>query len=273
MKNIIFMFLVLSTKIGFTQNKDWIKKDKDLIDKICGLNREKPKDVEEYFMHYKYNNKKENNGFGWSMLKLRIPAGYIYISATFIYFKDSIISYEIKPQLPLFVYGLFNNPKDEISKRKQIKYYNLYKSWYKPYFVCDSFDIQPFTYHFEEINKPLAEYNTSWEYPIGILNFIEFNSPYSNTLYSKYKRRDFEKLKEDLNIKQIELLMYSLNPATRLTAIEYYFKNKELFNNQDKINNWIEIVFNELPETKTVLGCIGLTINTKRLVKEIFGNE
>ena len=61
--------------------------------------------------------------------------------------------------------------------------------------------------------------------------------------------------------------MYSINPASRLTAVEYYYKNKDKFLNSIEINNWIDTIFTETPTIETLSGCV-VRINNSRFLVE-----
>jgi len=59
--------------------------------------------------------------------------------------------------------------------------------------------------------------------------------------------------------------MYAINPASRLTAIEYYLKHKELFSSQEEINKWIGMNFKEIPKINTMRGCFLVTEDPETL--------
>ena len=62
--------------------------------------------------------------------------------------------------------------------------------------------------------------------------------------------------------------MYSINPVSRLTAIEYYLKNKQRFTNTKRIGKWIAKVFGEVPTIETIYGCLVTNENSKLLVEK-----
>ncbi len=51
-------------------------------------------------------------------------------------------------------------------------------------------------------------------------------------------------------------LMYSINPASRLSAIEYYYRHRELFKNRASIEGWIKKVYAQNATVESIGGCI-----------------
>ena len=83
-----------------------------------------------------------------------------------------------------------------------------------------------------------------------------------------YNRRLFNQLKDSLNTDQVIAMMYSINPVSRLTAIEYYFRNPKEYKSDKQVNKWIEKVFKEVPAIRTISGCIVSHENSRSLVEE-----
>ncbi len=97
-------------------------------------------------------------------------------------------------------------------------------------------------------------------------------TPNSGTMYGyagggviMQNRKAFLEIKDSLTNDQLVLLMFSINPASRLTAIEYYLKEKERFSSQQLIDKWIDLVFLEMQKIKTMLGCFPITEATETL--------
>jgi hypothetical protein len=80
-------------------------------------------------------------------------------------------------------------------------------------------------------------------------------------------RRAFYEIMDSLTNDRIVFMMYSINPASRFTAIEYYLNHKEHFNDTAGIDIWVERNFTELPEVKTKFGCIVELYDTRTLVE------
>jgi len=90
----------------------------------------------------------------------------------------------------------------------------------------------------------------------------DYMTPNSGTMYGyagggviMQNRREFLKIEDSLTCDEAVYLMYAINPASRLTAIEYYYYHKDLFLDREKIEEWIDINFAEIPKVKTMWGC------------------
>jgi len=238
-------------------NPFWINADKKLITAITNLDKNNPKEIEQYFKNQriqKCDSTKENLGFGWKVWSPGIGSGYIAISAIFYYYNDSIVSYSMTPQLPEEK-GLFQR----------------YKKWYKNYFEYSDSSIQTFRFNESSILKPLKEYEGNINsISSEILNYM---APNSGTMYGyagggiiQQNRTAFDKIKSYLTNEELVILLYSINPASRFTAIEYYWKHKERFGKQESIDEWIEQNFKEIPTFKSTSGCFAVTEETRSYV-------
>lgn len=252
---IIATFLFASTKT-FAYNPFWTHIDKKLISTVIKLDKSNPKEVEQYFKNQriqKSDTAKEVLGFGWKMWTSRIGGGYISISATFYYYNDSLVSYSLTPRLP-----------DEKGLQKR------YRKWYGNYFDYSNSEIQAFNFNQAVIFQPLKQYTGAIKnIPKKIINYM---TPNSGTMYGYagggvilQNRKAFLEIKDSLTNDELVLLMYSINPASRLTAIDYYLKHKESFSSQQQIDKWIDIVFAETPKVKTMSGCFFVTETTEAL--------
>lgn len=98
-------------------------------------------------------------------------------------------------------------------------------------------------------------------------------TPTSGTMYGyagggmiMQNRKAFLEIKDSLTNEQLILLLYSINPASRLTAIEYYWKRKGSLGNNEAIDKWVEQNFKEMPTVKSMSGCFSVTEETKSFV-------
>jgi len=249
-------------------NPFWAHTDKKLIKNLVEIDKNNPKTLENYFKTYKtqkidIDTTKTNLGFNWEIWSRRIGGGYIGISATFIYHNNTIVSYSITPELP--------------EEKRLIK---KYKKWYNHFFEFESNQILPYNFNRFHITAPLKEYNKSSEKLSSITQEIkEYMTPYSGTGYGYYtggysnnillpNRKEFLKIRDSLTNEQVILIMYSINPASRLTAIEHYLKNRGKFTESKELEKWIERNFKETPIIETQIGCTRSEfLSTKGLVE------
>ena len=252
----IIVFLFVQTTIAY--NPYWTLLDKILIRNIVQLDKNNPQAIEGYFKTNKCKIVKENLGFGWKMWEQGIGGGYISIKARFIYYNDSIVSYYIIPQIP---------------EEKEL--INRYKKWYQNSFTFEKDNIQAFAYKEEGILKPLKEYIGTLSSKTVPRKILDYMTPNSGTIYGYsggysstilQNRKAFFEIKDSLTTDQVTLLMYSINPASRFTAFEYYLRHGERFTNQQILDEWMEINFAETPEIRTLLGCLVKTMDTRTMV-------
>jgi hypothetical protein len=169
------------------------------------------------------------------------------------------VSFVLKPRLP----------KNESKKKKYLAWYN------NKFDVTKDLELKPKYYNYVVFQSPLKEYKGTLftDDQIGF-----YMSPESGLYYGGrggfsmnllQNRELFMGLENKLTKKLVIQLMYSKNPASRLTAIEYFYKHPEMFKKEkSELNNWIEIVFKQVPYIKTLNGCIGGMESSKELTKK-----
>lgn len=262
----IGLILILSCTYSYAQiHKDWCQKDKILIDSIIKLKKQSPKDIELFFKRNTFREEKENLGFGWMYIHRAIGAGYISVWADFYYHKDTLKTYILQSKIP-----------------EDYELFEEYKMLYSKSLPIDSGNMYYYIYKNENILQPLNEFSST-KYSIPISAEIQnYMSPSSGIIYGfrggiamniLQNRKMFIALKNKLTQDQIVSLMYAINPASRLTAIEYYLKNIKQFTTTQEINNWINSVYAELPQILTISGCIQEHANAKSLVEKYVNSK
>ncbi len=250
---------------------DWEESDRQLITLLNGLNRQAPKEVEQFFSGGQ-KIEKENLGFGWTEAYLGRTAGYIRISAAFYYYNDSIVTYKIQPDLPF-----------DSSLQK------MYLAWYAPlYTSVDTiryqfgnsmqviFTMTPFIFNGTGILHPLKECDDSTKAQELSSKILECMSPESGIQYGFggglpftvfSNRKVFEEIKNKLSKKEIVALLYSINPASRLMAVEYCIQKNDSLLKDPIIAKWVEKLYREVPQVQTMSGCIVEMKDSKKLVE------
>lgn len=252
---ILVTTLLLASLKTLAYNPFWIQKDKKLISTLTKINKNNSQDIEQYFKSQlnKTSLKKENLGFGWTMSRPGIGGGYIAISAEFFYYHDSLVCYSLTPELP-----------EERGLKKR------YKKWYGEYFYYSNSEIQTFRFNIEAILRPLKEYTGNLtNISPKLLNYMSPNSGttygYAGSMGILENRKAFFEIQDSLNYDNHFLLMFSINPASRLTAIEYYLKREFNIGDQKMLNSWIEQNYKEIPNVE-IGGCYSYLIETRSLV-------
>jgi hypothetical protein len=239
---------------------EWVHKDDSIITQVKTAVLTGPKSIETYFKINGYQRSLDSLGFGWVKRELDVAGGYISIYADFYYQQDSLKTIILWSYLP-----------DEKSINKR------YRTSYIKFLPIDSGNAFYYKYRPEDILMPLQEYLLVKNHISPSFELLNYMSP-SSDLYYGYRggvagsilpnRQFFESIKSNLTKDEVIVIMYSINPASRLTAIEYFLKNKSRFRSSDDIENWIALVFMEKPKIETMNGCIISEQPSASLVKK-----
>lgn len=255
--------LFLSTIIGLfikvqaqSIESQWVKDDSIFISNIAKSYKANPLSMET-LLSYK-GNRKEKLGFDYYSASGSTGKGYVSIFYEFIYYKNQLISFKLDPQMP----------QDQ-------RLIRLYLKFYAPLFKINTYQhAEPLYYGFEKMVKPLNGLNT----PVKVNKSIEFlMTPYSGTMYDAGgantvldNRRNYLSVRNEINPEICEQLLYSINPATRLCAIEFYYQNKGGFKKErDRIDKRINVIFHELPQVSTMSADLEITENAHQLVMSV----
>jgi len=239
-----------------TINENWVKADSLFLSELKEIFKKDESNILKIFK-IDENDKSTKLGFGYEQIESSIGKGYVSIFYNLILKEGQVISYEFTPQLPS------NHSLTE-------RYLKLYSGIFK----IEHNTIHNRYYNIEEMEKPLRNINPNISFNEN-LKFLM--TPYSGTRYgfsggyagSTFTNRAiFLEESKSITSEVCQTLMSSINPGTRLMAIEYYMKNKSDFKNSDLLNNWIDEVYSELPTIETLDGCSVMKRNSKELVSE-----
>lgn len=256
MKYILGFLILLFVNSSFAGNPFWIQLDKKIIKSLVAINKDSIRSLEVYFLGKSQDKNMIELGFGWKVWAPSKSGGYISINSQFYYYNDSLVSFEITPNLP-----------DEMYLRKR------YLKWYRPFFeVSDENRIQPYSLNSNRLFQPLKEYDgkisrvdlNKLMYPSPNLTY-SWTGGYSNSMQSS--RIFFKEYSDTLDAEELEYLTYSINPLTRFYALEELMRrNKFVFEGEGRQSKWAERCFREVPKIKTLNGCIGSKEDSKSLV-------
>jgi hypothetical protein len=245
---------------SFGTNPLWVQLDKKLLNELNSVDKSNCTAVERYFVaNRKSPQVKENLGFGWKIWSPGVGGGYVAVRGTFIYFNDSIVSYTLCSDLP--------------DEKHLLQRYSV---WLGKTFQIDSGKVVPFEFKTSSILRPLNEYDGRFEKEDIPDRLINYMSPSSGLMYGYAggingdlleNRRNFKNIQASLSTDEVYLLKFSINPASRLTAIEYYKRHQKEFANMESIERWIQQVYKETPKVHTLMGCLGETLDSWLLVE------
>jgi len=237
---------------------DWVREDSLFIESIAKAYKANPNNLEVLLPNRK--ERREKLGFDYYLINGSNGKGYVSIFYKVVFLKDSLIGYELHPQMPT-------------DKRLIERYLSFYASLFK---IDNNLSPEPLLYGVDSLCKPLPEFNGKLPTINAETKF--FMCPFSGIRYGIYggdpnalihERIYFEKIKKYFTPEICELMMYSKNPATRLYAIEYYYKNPKMFKeNQERIDFRIKVIFNELPNVITMYSDVVEHENAKKLVEK-----
>ncbi|WP_282161003.1 hypothetical protein [Ulvibacterium marinum] len=256
----ILIVTIFSISCGVlrAQNPFWVAKDKKIITEIIS-NYNQPKQLEKLFPKEYHRPGSAYLGFGYKLLRKSLPGGYISIRAEFLYKKDSLIGYIIRPEMP----------SEKRLKRKYLK-------WYDGKFdVLNDLRLKPYYYRRTSFENPLEAFegekssNDQIRFYMSPESGLSYGGRGGFSMNLLQNRKHFMEIQNDLDKQTVIELMHSKNPASRLTAIEYYYKHPDMFmNEKDKIDIWIQKVYKQVPMIDTLRGCFGGQEPSKDLVAE-----
>lgn len=258
LRNILLLTIIFCSISSFAQgNRDWVKLDYTVIDSLAALDKNNPAEVYRFFSGSRRRDIIDM-GFGWTFIQGQIGGGYGSFVARFYLYKDTVKAYVIKAWLP--------NDK-ELTKEYQALFSRVLTVHDDGYYAL--------RYGKDNVLRPLDAYDQVGKRDSISNKLLQYMSPESGLEYG-YRggmagallknRSAFLDLENNFTAGQVVAMMYSINPASRLTAIEYYLKNKHRFKITNETLDWIERVYQEVPEVYTMNGCLYGKENSKKLV-------
>lgn len=256
----VSVILIFSHSLSAQINQDWERKDELLFDNVAAVVKCNPLQVEQMFNALRYPKELDSLGFGWTKLESAMPGGYLSIHGIFYYFKDSLISYRLYTDLPDQ-----DLPIDKYVKM-YVKVFNEYKN-----------RELSFEFNGQAIRNPLPDYFRNHTRLDTSAKLLTYMSPMSGLVYgigggivddTLENRKIFNRLLKQLSPEDIVQIIYSVNPASRLTAIEYYLKHKQRFANHSMIDQWISEVYKKSPLISSMNGCLMYRESAESLVRE-----
>lgn len=227
---IIFSFWFILPLFSQSKDKDFFshKNDKEIIESVLD-SLKKPKSLESLFLKSNNGNYK-SLGFNYKVYSSVIYRKNLVITCDFLYLKDSLISYVLKPKLPN-------------SKRLQKKHLKFYNNTFE---VTEDNIIKPLFYNYETFYKPLKYYkgkrisNPKIDHFMSTESGLYYGETIGFTADTMENWKLLLDLKDQLTSDVILQLLYSKNPISRLNTIKYYYLNSEKFaDKSDEIENTI----------------------------------
>jgi len=227
---------------------DWMDNDIDLLKQVSGLDKSNPQKVVDFFARITNYSTRDTLGFGWTHVNTAKGAGYISVGLDYYIYNNKIVSYTLS---------------SKIAYRADLA--SKYDSLLHVAMPLDSGSFAYYKFRENRILTPLAEFAGGGHKKTIPLQMLRYMSPLSGTLYgyagglpigTTQNRAMFNEIIKKLSPEQIMTMMYSINPASRLSAIEYYYRHPELFKNRAAIEGWIKKVYVQTATVESISGCI-----------------
>lgn len=254
---VALLLLPMSVVSAEAIHEDWVKLDAEFIKSLKIAYNKNPQAVADVLVPDL--KEKIDLGFAYSLAEGSNGKGYVSTFYQIVFEHDKVVSYRLQQQLPtdkrllarykIMYEGLFDINQDRV----EVKYLN------------DQYMRQPlpgFTRRIKTFEK-----------------FDDYMSPYSGVVYgdrggyanSLLKNREhYQQIRHQLLPEHYELLLYSKNPASRLTAIEYFAQRKH---RKRRITKRIDEVYGALPQVQTMSGCMRHLAPVEELVRKLSASD
>jgi hypothetical protein len=231
--------------------------DSRAIRKTLALCGKSPQYLSDYFKKHDKQWKMEDLGFGWKTGTVNISGWDIEVTGVLYYYRDSAVAYTLTAHTSAGTH----------KRRRQQKRL-------QPAFELRQDTIQPYVFNGKALCMPLPE--CPYRLPVVPQGIVGYMSPLSGTAYGHYagggtgrllpNRSAFNAIADSLTDAQLACLLYAINPASRFTAIEYYWRHKARFGERPDFDAWIEKNFAAFPQLPWQAGCITYLEDSRYLV-------
>ncbi|RED37665.1 hypothetical protein DFQ10_1261 [Winogradskyella eximia] len=256
--SIFFIFNIWN--ISYSQDsekqKKYIEKDTSFISEL-----KKAYDVscEDFFekLEIPYR-KRENLGFGYQIIDSGKGLGSISFDYQILFLNDEILAYNISTEIN-------ENKSDRIKKLYKDKLSGIFE-------VDENYKVSPLS---SDMNKIYISLNPKKEFLDNTVNELMnpfFSRTYGTMCGEAMRTLDNRKLFDQFICEEnCEYLLYSMNPATRIMSIEFYYSNLNKFNKaqQKIINLRIEELKNEPLIMEICSGCIYSGKSSNKIISEL----
>ncbi|SRX75403.1 hypothetical protein AEQU3_02397 [Aequorivita antarctica] len=201
------------------------------------------------------NDRREDLGFGYQLKESGKGVGSTSFNYKILYYKNEVVAYELSTY---------------IKANKSISLKNLYKERLSAMFkVSDDYEVEPIYSGIDRAGYPLdgAEKRTD-----NKLNKIM--NPFAGIIFGNRCGivmnilNNRELFNEIINTDNCEYLLYSINPATRLMTVEFYYCNLTEFSENQK--NSIDLRIEELKKVPLLTrNCYGCNVGSELTEKTI----
>ena len=250
--------------------QEWVEADSVNIARMIDLIRTSPEKILalDVFSRRDF----EDLGYGYSMHETVTEGGYVATRLQIILKDGKPVSFAATPRMP-YPYKTL---------------YPRYRAFYEPLFKFDkSGDPETYYWGYRRVSSPMGDSAYALRFDRQVFKsplrqkFELLMSPYSGTEYGcgtyssnsvPTNRRLFEELMPAMNYLMATCLLRSINPATRLTAIEYLQREHAEKFARRPMQRDVKKIYRSHPKAKTVDGFERRFEDAEGLVKRFIGD-
>ena len=225
---------------------EWVEADREFIGKVNAVLKSDPANIEKVLPAQSYED--TTLGFGYRLRGGRLGKGYASYYYSYLYRNGKLVSYWVMPPIP----------------DTQPTLGPLYQKMCSDVFPSGTNGTLTKYWYHREASEILLEGCPTKPAISEKMRF--FMGPNSGTAYGVRggfaatllpNRRSYLEVKDEITQEICVTLLYSINPATRLTAYEHFLRHRKKFDTvADVVEKRMREVFAEKPKVTTLNGCI-----------------
>lgn len=241
---------------------DWIEDDRDFVQKVKVALQKDPEHVDQVL--FRSPVKRNDLGFGYSLARRYVGKGYLGFWCQMLYQQDKLVSFRVTPSVGM-------------AKHLTPIYVEMLRDVFPP--NADG-TFESFCYNPEAAMSALPGSDTKAKMSGKVQWFC---SPFSGIEYGTIggyaggdlpNRRAYLDVAEEIDGDLCLRLLYSINPATRLTAYEHYRRRPvALASIKDQVETRIRQVLKALPRVETMEGCFFKNAESQKVLEAILGTK
>jgi hypothetical protein len=239
-------------------HEDWIEADRSFVAQVKAVLRNEPQHADRVLLPPPVD--RRNLGFGYSLASHYVGKGYLGFACQMLYSNDTLVSFRLAPGMA---------PDNRLNAAYEDMIGDVFRSNHDGTF-------KPFYYNSEAAVAALpgcdakVKMNTNMQF---------FCSPFSGIRYGTIggyvgayleNRRAYLKVADEIDGATCLRLLYSINPATRLTAYEHFLRHPVALKAvQSQVESRMRKVLEEVPRIETMKGCIVCQENSREVLNSI----
>lgn len=235
---------------------DWIEADRSFIGQVKAALTNNPQHIDRLLSP----RERKNLGFGYYLASYYGGKGYLSFGCEMLYSNDTLVSFRLAPGI---------SPNHNL----ETVYTDMLNDVFTP---NHDGTFQPVCYNPQAAVAALPGCEVQ---PKMSTNMQSFCSPFSGIRYGTRggyagavlaNRRAYLRVASEIDGPTCLRLLYSINPATRLTAYEHYRRHaKAMAAIRNQIESRMRKVFEEVPQIETMSGCTVQREGSRQVLESI----